>query len=86
MIFAKRYHDIILWIADGTGLPEAILHIHAGLAVLMIARLVLGRSLGSFVPFGFVVLAEAATELLDRLAYGAWRWGDTFADIGKALC
>ena len=85
MDFAKWYHDIILWIGDGTGLPDAILHIHAGLAVLMVARVVLGRSLGSFIPFGFVVLAEAANEVLDRLSFGAWRWGDTFADVGNTL-
>ncbi len=85
MSFATLYHDVILWIGDGTGLPDAILHIHAGLAVLMVARLVLGRSLGSFVPFAFVVAAEAANEILDRLAFGAWRWPDTFADIGNTL-
>ena len=81
----KLYHDMILWIGDGTGLPDAILHIHAGLAVLMVARIILGRSLGSFVPFGFVVLAETANELLDRLAFGAWRWPDTLADVGNTL-
>ena len=85
MNLAKSYHDIILWIGDGTGLPDAILHIHAGLAVLMIARVVFGRSLGTFIPFGFVVLAEAANEILDRLAFGAWRWSDTITDIGNTL-
>ncbi|RYF00805.1 MAG: hypothetical protein EOO77_33585 [Oxalobacteraceae bacterium] len=24
------YHTVILWIGDGTGLPDEILHIHAG--------------------------------------------------------
>ena len=85
MNFPKLYHDLIIWIGDGTGLPDAILHIHAGLAVLMIARLILGRSLGSFVPFGCVVLAETANEILDRLAFGAWRWPDTLADVGNTL-
>lgn len=85
MDFPALYHELILWIGDGTGLPDAILHIHAGLAVLMVARLVLGRSLGSFVPFAFVVAAEAANEILDRLSFGAWRWADTFADIGNTL-
>lgn len=85
MNLPKLYHDMILWIGDGTGLPDAILHIHAGLAVLMIARIVTGRSLGTFIPFAFVVAAELANEILDRLAFGAWRWSDTIADLGNTL-
>ena len=78
------YHDLIVWIGDGTGLPDAILHIHAGLAVLMIARVATGRSLATFVPFAFVVAAECANELLDYLHYGL-RLGDTLADVGNTL-
>ncbi|WP_375403027.1 hypothetical protein [uncultured Sphingomonas sp.] len=78
------YQRLILWVGDGTGLPDAILHIHAGLAVLMIARVVTGRSLATLVPFAFVALAEFGNELLDFLAYGM-RWGDTLSDIGNTL-
>jgi len=78
------YHSWILWIGDGTGLPDAILHIHAGLAVLLIVRLVTRRSLGSFVPFAAVIAAEFANELMDFLNYGL-RWADTLADIGNTL-
>lgn len=85
MDIPKLYHDLILWIGDGTGLPDAILHIHAGLAVLMVARIVTGRSLATFIPFAFVVAAELGNEVLDRLAFGAWRWGDTLADVGNTL-
>lgn len=84
MNIPQLYHDLIMWIGDGTGLPDAILHIHAGLAVLMIARIVTGRSLGTFVPFAFVAAAEFANELLDYLNYGM-RWADTLADIGNTL-
>jgi hypothetical protein len=79
------YHRFIIWIGDGTGLPDTILHIHAGLAVLMLARVATRRSLGSFVPLSFVVAAEAANELLDRLHYGSWRWPDTSNDIVHTL-
>ncbi len=79
------YHKFIEWIGDGTGLPDAILHIHAGLAVLMLARLITGRSLGSFVPWSLVVLAEAFNEVMDRLNFGSWRWEDTTADILNTL-
>lgn len=80
--FVQIYHGWILWIGDGTGLPDSILHIHAGLAVLMIARIATGRSLGTLIPFAFVVAAELGNELLDYLAYG-WRAADTFADLAN---
>ena len=79
------YHRFIDWIGDGTGLPDAILHIHAGMAVLMVARIVTRRSLGSFVPWSLVALAEAFNEVMDRLNFGSWRWEDTTSDILNTL-
>lgn len=82
---AQRYHAFILWIGDGTGLPDAILHIHAGMVVLLLARLATGRSLGSLVPLAVVIAAEAFNEVMDRLTYGSWRWADTSLDIVNTL-
>ena len=79
------YHKFIDWIGDGTGLPDTILHIHAGLAVLMVARLLTRRSLGSFVPWSFVVAAELFNEVMDRLNFGSWRWEDTTSDVLNTL-
>jgi hypothetical protein len=79
------YHKFIDWIGDGTGLPDTILHIHAGMAVLMVARIVTRRSLGSFVPWSFVAAAEAFNEIMDRLNFGSWRWADTTTDIVNTL-
>ncbi len=84
MTLPDRYHEWILWIGDGTGLPDAILHIHAGLAILLIVRLISRRSLATFVPFLVVVLAEAGNEFMDYLVYGM-RWDDTLSDIGNTL-
>ena len=81
----ELYHKFIDWIGDGTGLPDTILHIHAGMAVLMVARIVTRRSLGSFVPWSFVVAAEAFNEIMDRLNFGSWRWADTTSDIANTL-
>lgn len=75
----------VTWIGDGTGLPDTILHIHAGMAVLLAARLLTGRGLGTFIPFWFVVAAQAANEVLDRLHYGDWRWWDTVPDTANTL-
>lgn len=84
MTIPALYHSWILWIGDGTGLPDAILHIHAGLAILLVVRLVSGRSLATFIPFAVVVLAEFGNELMDYLAYGM-RWADTLLDVGNTL-
>lgn len=79
------YHRFIDWIGDGTGLPDTMLHIHAGMAVLMVARVLSRRSLGSFVPLSVVALAEGMNELMDRLNYGSWRWADTSSDIVNTM-
>ena len=51
----------------------------------LLARLITGRSLGSFVPLSVVVVAEAANEVLDRLHFHDWRWPDTIADVINTL-
>jgi hypothetical protein len=79
------YQRFILWLGDGTGLSDTVLHIHAGMAVLMLARIVTQRSLGSLVPLSVVVVAEFFNEVMDRLYYGSWRWTDTLGDIANTL-
>lgn len=80
-----RWHQFIDWIGDGTGLPDTILHIHAGMAVLMLARIATRRSLGSWVPLSIVVAAEGFNEVMDRLLYHSWRWPDTSLDLLNTL-
>jgi hypothetical protein len=78
------YQSLVVWIGDGTGLPDTILHIHAGMIVFSFARLVSRRALGTFVPFAFVAIAELGNEALDYLGHGM-RWGDTLSDIANTL-
>jgi len=85
MTVLQRYQAFIDWTSVSTGLPDSVLHIHAGLAVLVAARLVTGRSLGSFIPFAAVVLVEGANEAMDRLIWGSWRWPETRADLAYTL-
>lgn len=82
---SERYHALINWIGDGTGLPDTILHIHAGMAVLLLARVATGRSLGTLIPLGLVVAAEAFNEVMDRILFGSWRWPDTTSDVINTL-
>jgi hypothetical protein len=85
MNLPEQYERLINWIGDGTGAPDALLHVHAGMAVLLLARLVTGRSLATPIPFAVVCLAELANEVMDRLAHGSWRWEDTSLDILNTL-
>ena len=85
MNFATLYHETIIAIGDGTGASDSLLHVHAGLAILFLARLITRRSLATPVPFLVVVVAEAANEIMDRLTYGSWRAQDTSLDILNTL-
>jgi hypothetical protein len=85
MGIADYYTGIIRWIGDGTGATDSLLHVHAGMAVLLIARVLTRRSLATPVPFLAVCVAEAANEIMDRLSYGAWRWDDTMWDVLNTL-
>ena len=55
---AQQWAELVRWIVDETQFSDTILHIHAGMAVLLVARVATGRGLGTFVPLLFVVAAE----------------------------
>ncbi|MBC9033023.1 hypothetical protein IAG41_11515 [Sphingomonas sp. JC676] len=76
----ELYGRLIHWVGDGTGAPDTVLHIHAGMAVLFVARVVSRRSLATPIPLGCVYLAELANEILDRVNHGQWM-PDTFSDV-----
>jgi hypothetical protein len=78
------YQSLVIWISDGTGLSDTLLHIHAGMIVFSFARLVSKKALGTFIPFAFVTGAELINETLDFLGHGM-RWGDTLSDIANTL-
>jgi hypothetical protein len=77
---ADLYVRLIQWIGDGTGAPDTVLHIHAGMAILLVARLVTRRSLATLIPLSFVYLAEFMNEVADRLGHGQWM-PDTLSDV-----
>jgi hypothetical protein len=62
-----------------TGATEALLHVHAGMLVLFLARIVTRRSLATLTPFLVVLAAAMLNELFDRANHGSWRlWNSTF--------
>lgn len=85
MSLAAAYESLIRWIGDGTGASDSLLHVHAGLAVLLLARLITGKSLSTPIPFAIVCIAELANEVLDRINHGSWLWRDTSMDIVNTL-
>src|SRR3546814_18740449 len=54
----QEYNRLILWISENTGLADNLLHIHSGLIILLVARLITCRPYRSFLPFLCVFLAE----------------------------
>jgi hypothetical protein len=77
---ATLYSRLALWIGDGTGASDTVLHIHAGMAVLLFVRVLTGRSLATPWPLLAVYLAELANEIMDYFAHGAIL-PDTLSDI-----
>lgn len=75
------YQEWSNWIGDGTGLSDTILHLHAGMAIFLIVRVISGRSLGSWLPIAMVLIAALAKEIADRIVYESWRWHDTPYDV-----
>ena len=85
MNITALYQELITAIGDGTGASDSLLHVHAGLAILFLARLVTRRSLATPIPFLVVLAAEVANEIMDRLTYGSWRVADTSLDMFNTM-
>lgn len=61
-----------------------MLHIHAGMAVLFLARVVTRRSLALWVPLACVYAAEFANEVMDYFWHRAVM-PDTFSDVANTV-
>lgn len=79
------YHSLIDAILAATGMSDKTAHVHAGLAIFLLAQVVLRTRRGSIDALLAVVLAEALNETMDRLFFGSWRWSDTLGDIVSTL-
>ncbi|WP_109806267.1 hypothetical protein [Sphingosinithalassobacter portus] len=82
---ANTYNGWIDWILNTSQLSDKFWHVQAGLAILVIARLLLRVPLRSFLPLFVVIAAEAGNEVLDRIYLGAWNWDDTASDVFYTL-
>jgi hypothetical protein len=76
----EAYGRFATWIGDTTGLPDQLLHIHAGLIIWLVAAIAIARPLSSPIPLSLVYAAELGNEVLDRLNHGRWM-PDTAGDV-----
>jgi hypothetical protein len=77
----NHYGQLSSAIGDRTGASDSLLHVHGGLVVMFLARVLTRRSLASWTPFLFVFAAALLKEGADRWAHGSWRMPDTLFDI-----
>ncbi len=71
-------------IAMESGLEDPVLHMHAGLAILLAASLIARWPLAGFRPFAVVVAAEAINEALDFF-FGSPALRGMISDIAYTL-
>ncbi len=64
---------------------DSIAHVHGGMAVLLLARLVTRRSLATPIPLACVAVLQVINECADRYNHGSWRWPDTIGDTLNTL-
>ncbi len=76
MDYLVGYDHLKTWLADGAGVDKTTLHIHAGLAIYLLAASLLFVRRSLWWSLGLVVLLEAANEMLDGLRYWqeGWPW------------
>jgi hypothetical protein len=77
----EQYGQLSSMIGDRTGASDSLLHVHGGLVIMFLARIITRRSLASWTPFLFVLAAALLKEGADRLAHGVWRMPDALFDI-----
>ena len=79
--FLEFYRPLSSALGDSTGASDSLLHVHAGMVILFLARVVTRRSLATWTPFLCVLAAAIAKEIVDRIAHGAWRVHDSGFDV-----
>lgn len=81
---AARFWDAKEWLHLQTGWSPAMLHVHLGLAIWLIAALLMRRPLRDWRPLAVLAILQALNELGDRLFFGVWR-ADTLWDVLTTL-
>lgn len=79
------YKSLIDIIVERSGSAE-LLHVHAGMAIYLLALMVVRQRRGGFLALQVVLAAELANETMDWLAASPkWTWSDTISDFVLTL-
>ena len=84
MDWATSYSQLMQWAGGGGVRSDTVLHIHGGMAIMLIVRVVTGRSLATPWPLLAVATAAFAKELTDYLAYNVIK-PDTVSDFAHTV-
>jgi hypothetical protein len=83
------YQAAKLVLESTLGLSRDALHVHVGLAVFVVAALVLRKPLHSPIPLAAAFLAAVMGEALDMSddlrSLGYWRWKESVGDVANTL-
>ena len=85
MDLAATYHGLTDAIVAFAGGSDKLVHVHAGMAIYLGAQFLLRTRRASVRALQVLFVAEIANEVMDRLFFGDWRWGDTFADMAATM-
>lgn len=85
MDLVTSYYDLILMVKTTSGIPDPLLHMHAGMAIYLVSQMLLGSRRASWMALSIVLEIELFNEVMNYLYYGSWRWADTLQDIALTL-
>ncbi|HEV2079723.1 MAG TPA: hypothetical protein VGR19_07495 [Allosphingosinicella sp.] len=77
----NAYQQIADNLGGELGASDTLIHVHAGMLILLVARVITGRSLGTIIPFSVVLLASLANEIFDYLYQGQILMPDALYDV-----
>ncbi|PZT88492.1 MAG: hypothetical protein DI637_07810 [Citromicrobium sp.] len=84
MDLTTRYAQLVSWFSSNGTVPDTVLHIHGGMAIMLIVRVISGRSLATPWPVLGAIVAALLKEFADYLAYDTIK-PDTFSDIAHTV-
>jgi len=83
------YGNIKNWLSDELRVSHAVLHIHVGMIIFLLASLLLRRRLTVWGPALVVLALEASNELFDLARYQVsnwhWRPSGTVEDVFNTM-
>jgi hypothetical protein len=85
MLFLRLYQDVISWIEHHSPGPDKFDHSYFGMAIWVIASVLLRSNLRSSGPILVLAALELGNEVIDRLTVGRWVWPDLAGDVAATF-